>query len=343
MAIAGAGVISRLHMEALRKMPELQITAICDKDEARAISTAKKCNIPHSYTDFSVMLENQNLSLVSILTPPQSHAELCLQAAAHGVNMVVEKPLAPDTKDARLILDALKRSGVRMTVVYHYLFSRAMTSALNLLETGSLGELIGIDVTLLHTPDDPMASDKDHWCHKIPGGRFGEMLPHPVYLLQAFIGSDLHIESVLVDKRGCRAWLPADELHVFARGKNGIGRIYVSFNASRPSELVDIYCTKRILRIDLTSQTIVALGSRETGKLGSARNNLQVAGQLALATAKNAIRFRGSKIGEYAIQKIYASILDSIDGDVEPLVTPLMAYQTVQLTEEICAWIRRSE
>jgi predicted dehydrogenase len=315
-------------------MPELQVIAICDTNRARAVSNAEKYSIPRYYTDFTAMLETEKPSLVSILTPPQSHADLCVQAAAHGVDMVIEKPFAPDTESALQILEALKRSNAKMTVVYHWLFCRAIESALDLLKAGTLGEFMGMDITLLHTPDDPMAADKHHWCHTIPGGRFGEMLPHPVYLLQAFIGEQIRIDSVISTKRGNLSWLPADELHVLADGERGTGNVYVSFNAPRKVELVTIYCTKKNLRIDLSTQTTITQGPRGISKLGLAKDNLQEATQLVFSTARNAFRFRTSPRGEYAIRKAYSSILAV--GKSGELVSPAKAYETVRLTEEIC-------
>ena len=339
IAIAGAGVITNVHLHALKRIPYLRVTAICDKDQTRAETTARKWNVPHTYTDFSVMLENEKPSLASILTSPQSHTELCLKAATFGVNMIVEKPLTLSTREAQLILDALKTSNVKLTVVYHYLFSRAMSRAMKMVKNGSVGQPMGVDIVLMQTPNDPMTSNQHHWCHNIPGGRFGEMLPHPVYLLQAIIGSALRIETVLADKRGSIPWMPVDELHVLVRGQNAIGRIYVSFNSPRPVELVRIYCAEKLLIVDLSSQTVVVLGPKTTGKLGSAGHNLDVSTQLVLATAINAFRFLRSEMGEHTIQRTYASILNSIEGDVEPLVTPAFAFDTVRLTEEICTRI----
>jgi predicted dehydrogenase len=336
VAIAGAGVISNLHLHALKTIPSLRVAAICDKDQTRAETTARKWNVPHTYTDFSVMLENEKPSLASILTSPQSHTELCLKAATLGVNMVVEKPLTLGTSGALLILDALKTSNVKLTVVYHYLFSRAMSRALKMVESGSIGQPIEMDVVLMQTPNDPMTSNQHHWCHSIPGGRFGEMLPHPVYLLQAIMGNGLRIETVLTDKRGSFPWMPVDELHVLVRGQNAIGRIYVSFNSSRPVELLRIHGTKKLLTVDLTTQTVVVLGPTTTGKLASAGRNLSVSTRLVLATGINAFRFFGSGWGDYAIQQTYLSILNSISNGVEPLVTPTFAFETVRLTEEIC-------
>ena len=132
---------------------------------------------------------------------------------------------------------------------------------------------------------------RNYWSHSIKGGRFSEMLPHPIYLLQAFLGNDLRVEGVITEKLGQRLWMPLNELQVLLRGKQGTGHVYVSFNAARFAEFVEIYGTKKILRIDLTNQTIVLLGPRTPSKVDSALDNLQIAGQLTSATVSSTCIF----------------------------------------------------
>jgi predicted dehydrogenase len=338
VAIVGAGIIAQSHLASLKKIESLRVVAVCDVNEQLARKTAEKWRVENYYSDFHEMMKREDVDIVSILTPPQSHAPLAIEAIRRGANVLVEKPLTSTTEEAKMILDALNEEGsVKLTVVYHHLFSRAVSRSLRLVNRGEIGKLLGMTATFLHTTSDPMASDQTHWCHRIPGGRFGEMLPHPIYLFQGFMGNELYVDSVVAEKRGPYSWLAHDELMVTLHALTGLANLYISFNAPRPAELLDIYGTERILRVDLTNQTVVSVGYRTSSKIDSARDILGLTSQLMLATARNALLFSRGGRGEYSIRSTYATFLECITKGAQPPVNLDMAYGTVKVAEQICA------
>ena len=345
LAIVGCGVIAQTHLGVLKKLNSLKVVAICDTDERKAIATSKKWKIDHYYSDFSKMLSNEDISILSILTPPSSHAFLAIEAIKHGINLVIEKPLTITTKEADSIINALRRTRSKMTVVYHYLFSEAMLRSLSLIRKQVIGEVLNVDFKFIHNAKyDPMASDPNHWCHKSFGGRFGEMLPHPVYVLQSILGDNLRIRKIFVGKRGNIPWLRSDELNVILQSGKRLASLYVSLNAPRCMYVCNLYGTKEILRIDLIRQTVLRLGpsahGRPATKFSIAKDSLSEAGSLLFLTAKNALEFSFRKHGEYPVSKLYTMFIDSIRKDIKPPVTPEMAYNTVRLVEEMCKVIQ---
>jgi predicted dehydrogenase len=317
-----------------------RLVAVCDISKETAARTAKEWGIPNYYTDFEKMLQETTPSIVSILTPPQFHAELATYALKSGVSTLIEKPLTMTTQDADRILNALKQSKGRMNVVYHHLFSLAGQQALRIVRTGELGDVIFASATLLHgVSDDSMGSNPTHWSHSLPGGRITEMLPHPVYLLQPFLGDNLEVDSVYTDKRGDRSWMLCDELEATLHSKNGMGSIYVSFNAPREATTLKLYGTKKILSIDLTNQTLISLGQRTRSKRASVQDVVNVSIQLISATAKNSPHFLRSTHGGYALQYAYRALMEEEEGSYRR-VAPKTAYETVRIVEDICKRIR---
>lgn len=69
--------------------------------------------------------------------------------------------------------------------------------ALALVRESAIGQVLGMEVRMLQTKDDQMTSDAKHWCHRLLGGRFGEMLAHPIYLLQSVLGNSITVARVL--------------------------------------------------------------------------------------------------------------------------------------------------
>jgi predicted dehydrogenase len=340
VAIVGCGVIAQTHLRTLKRLDSVEVVAVCDSDEKRAFTTSKEWKIDHYYTDFSKMLDNESISILSILTPPSSHASLAIEAIKRGINVVIEKPLTMTTKEADAIINALKESRAKMTVVYHYLFSKAMLKSLSLIREQRIGEVLNVDINVLENPrEDPMTSDPNHWSHKLFGGRFGEMLPHPVYVLQSILGNDLRTQDILVSKRGNVPWMPHDQLLAILQCEKGYGSIYVSFDSPRESVIADVYGTKGILRIDLTSQIVLQSGSRSVRKFSIGRDSLIQASRLTLLTMKNALEYLFHETGD--ISNVYTMFIECIEKEsLEPVVTPHMAYNTVRIVEEICEGIQ---
>jgi predicted dehydrogenase len=343
VAIVGCGIIAQTHLHALKKLKSLKVVAVCDTDKEKAIATSKEWKIDHYYTDFSKMLSDENISILSILTPPSSHAFLAIEAIKRGINVVVEKPLTMTTKEADSIINALRCSSAKMTVVYHFLFSKAMLESLSLIRRQEIGEVLSVDMKMVQgASKDPMASDPNHWSHKLLGGRFGEMLPHPVYVVQSILGDKLHTKKVLVSKRGNIPWMHNDELHAILENEKGIGSLHVSLNAPRVSYTCDVYGTRKILRIDLTRQMVLQLGSMDGSNFSVFKDSLSEACRLSLLTMKNALQYSFRKRSA-GVSRFYNMFLDNIRNNNAPLVTPEMAYNTVKIVEEICTDIAETK
>jgi predicted dehydrogenase len=241
-----------------------------------------------------------------------------------------------NTRDAKRILDCVQNSGVSLTVNYNWLMGKAMQNGLQAVRRGEIGRPLGIRVECLHTKDDPMTSDEGHWCHLLPGGRFGEMLSHPVYILQAVMGDELDLLKVHAEKRGLYPWMRYDELNALLKAENGTGSIYVSFNAPRLSTVVDVFGTEKIMRIDLANQTCLEMGYRGLRKSDLALDSLDLSRKLFFSTLRKTFTYLLPHPGQAAFQGTYESLIDCIQNDKPLLVTAKMAYNTVKTVEVIC-------
>ena len=132
LAIAGCGVQSKEHFRVLTKIDSINLIALCDMNGETASKTAKEWNVKHYYTNFSEMLKGENVSIVSILTPPQAHAAMAIEAIRSGTNVLLEKPFATTTEEAESILRALRENPVKLTLNYNALLSDTMMKALDM-------------------------------------------------------------------------------------------------------------------------------------------------------------------------------------------------------------------
>jgi predicted dehydrogenase len=116
IGVVGAGMISRHHLAAWRRIPEVDVRAICDPDTARVQSRAHEFVIPAVYGNAVEMLERESLDAVDIASPRELHAEHVLLAADRGLAVLCQKPLTPTYFEA---LDLVERVGSRSRLMVH--------------------------------------------------------------------------------------------------------------------------------------------------------------------------------------------------------------------------------
>ena len=335
IALVGCGLIANEHVRVWHKMPQTRVVAVCDIDEKIASQFAQRWKIPRYYTQLSELLE-QDAQLIDICTPPQTHAPLAVQAMESGRHVLLEKPLAMTTKEADVIVRCQKAKDVRLGVIHNMLFEPPVLKACSLVEKGRVGEVIGMQVEFLHTIYETMLTNPQHWCHRLPGGRFGEMLAHPIYLLSHFLG-DLELENVEAFKIGHHPWVPYDELHVTLQADQRLGTIYVSFNCPRDAVFLTIYGRKSIIKVDLINPALTELSPLRwyDGLFSKSRDLVRQAYQLLISTAKNTTKkiFKRWRYGHETYMRLF---IDSVLGEREPPVSVQEAYKTTEVLEEIC-------
>ena len=112
----GAGYFSRFQYEAWTRIPEVEISAICDRVEQKARGAADQFSIARVYTDWKEMIDRERPDFVDIITPPDTHEEMCAFAAASGVHIICQKPLAPAFETAQRIVETAETAGIRLMI-----------------------------------------------------------------------------------------------------------------------------------------------------------------------------------------------------------------------------------
>lgn len=186
IGLVGTGnIVRHRHLPAFKKMKDVKVSAICDKQESIARGVAEQFGIRHHHTRLSDMLKEE-LDIIDICTPPQTHASLAIEAMEAACHVLVEKPMAMNIKEVDEMFRVSKRKHLKLCVIHQNLFNPAVQEARRRVEKNFVGDLISVDVGTFVRRDNYMCLNGEHWCHKLPGGIFFEILPHPIYLLQAF-------------------------------------------------------------------------------------------------------------------------------------------------------------
>jgi predicted dehydrogenase len=256
-AIVGAGLIARKkHLPAfLKHKSKVDLVALCDLDQAAAGSLANQFGIPRTYADLNEMIEKEQLQLVDICTPPQTHVKLATAAIERGCNVLIEKPMALSVAECDKIVNAAKQHNVKVCVGHSDLFYYPFMQARELIANGAIGDFRGMRI-FLSTPTDYMTSHPDHWAHKLPGGVIGETGPHIVYLTLAFINP---IKRVTVEalKVLDYPWSKYDDYRINLIGEKAISSVTLSYTTDQWAARVDLLGSKGILSLDLEAMYLV--------------------------------------------------------------------------------------
>jgi D-apiose dehydrogenase len=135
----GAGYFGKFQYEAWNRIPEVTVTAMCNRDPSRGSAIQTEFGISKRYTDYREMLETEKPDFVDIITPPHTHYEMCRVAADLGVHVICQKPLAPTFADAEQIVKDANRAGIRFMVHENFRFQPWHRELKNLLTGGAIG------------------------------------------------------------------------------------------------------------------------------------------------------------------------------------------------------------
>ena len=132
--IAGLGFFGRIQMEAWRRMSGVEIVAACDLDPERGREAA-----PSAYTSFEEMLERERLDFVDIATRPEQHLDMVRSAAARGIPVICQKPMAPSWEQAVELTRVVERAGIPCMIHENWRWQPWYREARRRIETGDIG------------------------------------------------------------------------------------------------------------------------------------------------------------------------------------------------------------
>jgi predicted dehydrogenase len=141
-AILGCGNFAQRHAANIVQMPdELQLVAFADhcEENARAFADRYTAGAAATYTDFHAMLDRERLDLLLVALPPFAHSDEVEAAAAHGVHLLVEKPIALTAEHAWRMVAAAEAAGIKTQVGFMFRFGAAVEHMKGLIESGEAG------------------------------------------------------------------------------------------------------------------------------------------------------------------------------------------------------------
>jgi len=140
-AIVGAGVIAKVHAEAIRLYPEAELAAVCGRTLAKAQRLAEEYGAD-AYDDYREMLKRPDIDIVCVCTPSGKHAEVTVAAAMAGKHVLCEKPLDIRPESMTEMIEACRKYGVKLGCVFQRRLMPEVEITRRVLREGRLGRLV---------------------------------------------------------------------------------------------------------------------------------------------------------------------------------------------------------
>ncbi len=136
----GAGYFAPFQYEAWTRIPEVEIAAVSNRTEEKARAIMADYGVPRYYDDWRQMLDRERPDFVDIITPPDTHEEICVAAAERGIHIICQKPLAPTLEAGQRIVDAAAAAGVRFMVHENWRWQPWYRTIKTLQAAGAIGD-----------------------------------------------------------------------------------------------------------------------------------------------------------------------------------------------------------
>ena len=323
-ALIGCGRIAVNHIKALVNN-NLEFKAVCDcclnQIDVLFEKTEYKGN-PTRYSDYKQMIEeNPDIELIAIATESGIHAEIALYCIEHGINVIIEKPMAMSMQDADKIIKKSDEMNVKVSVCHQNRFNIAIQKMRKALEEGRFGKVSHGSINVRWNRDKNYY-DQAPWRGKwaSDGGCLMNQCIHGIDLLRWMMGDDVE-EVYGVTKQQFHDYLECEDVGMAVlKFKNGaVGTIEGTVNVY-PKNL---------------EETLYLFGEKGTVKIGgTSTNNIDVwefadkcKEDMELQNLKEAT----SNVYGNGHTSVYADMIDAIESGRKPYIDAVAGRNALEI------------
>ena len=144
VGVIGTGFIGPAHVEAMRRLPNVEVVALADVDEVTAKSKAEALGVPSAYGDYRKLLARDDVRVVHICTPNHLHFEMAKQALNAGKHVVCEKPLATEAREASELVELAAKKSLVNAVHFNVRYYPLMRQVRLMAQKGEVGDIFSV-------------------------------------------------------------------------------------------------------------------------------------------------------------------------------------------------------
>ncbi len=146
-AVIGTGFWARYQIPAWMELEGVELTALYNRTVSKAEALASQYNIPRVYGSVEELLGKEELDFVDIITDVDTHRKFTAMAASKGVNVICQKPMAPDLSDAIEMVHVCKKANVSFFIHENWRWQSPIRKVKQIISDGTLGDVFKVRVT----------------------------------------------------------------------------------------------------------------------------------------------------------------------------------------------------
>ena len=324
-ALIGCGRISTNHLKAVLNN-KLELVAVCDILETQMEKLLEKHNLHNNtaikrYTDYKKMIDENEITLISIATESGIHAEVALYCIDHGIHVIIEKPMAMNMKDANEIVRRSIEKNVKVSACHQNRFNVAVQEMRKALEMERFGKLSHGSIHVRWNRNKEyytQAPWRGTW--EKDGGALMNQCIHGIDLLRWTFGDE--VEEVYGQTR--------QQFHHYLEAED-IGMAVVKF---KNGAIATIEGTTNVYPQNL-EETLYVFGEKGTVKLGGkSTNNIDVwnfADEDAIDQRNKGLEEATSNVYGNGHTSLFADMVDAIENNRRPYVDAIAGRNALEM------------
>jgi predicted dehydrogenase len=268
IGIVGSKFAADFHAFSFARAPGVEIAAVAAIDNLEPF--AKKWKIPKTYADYNEMLTREKLDLVSVCAPNFLHHDVAVAAAKAGKHVFCEKPLATTVADARDIIAACRKAGVKLFYGEDWCFAPPLKRMIEVIGEGGVGKVLYVKAKECHNGTHSPFAKKKETCG---GGCLIHLAIHPIGWVLHLLGQSGKNKVVEVFGK-CNDGLQDNYVHKenggedfalgvmkFANGEHAfVEGNYITVGGM--DDKVEVYGSEGNIKADLTFGSCLSVYSR---------------------------------------------------------------------------------
>ncbi len=192
IGIIGTGFARRVQIPAFLECENAKVVSVASGHAENAESTAREFGIGHFTDDWRETVENENVDLVCITTPPNTHFEMTLAAIEAGKHVLCEKPMAMNAAQAREMTEKAKEKNVLALIDHELRFLHGRRLALEMLKNGAIGKVRHAKANFRAPHRGDANAAWNWWSDKTAGGgALGAIGSHLIDSLNWFLETEI--------------------------------------------------------------------------------------------------------------------------------------------------------
>jgi UDP-N-acetylglucosamine 3-dehydrogenase len=249
VGVVGVGAMGHNHVRVYTRLKNANLMAVSDLMKGTLAEVSKKYNTV-GFVDYDNVLKMPEIDAVSICVPTTYHYEVVMSAIEQGKHVLVEKPIAFTLKEAKDMVRAARKEGVKLATGHVERFNPAVLEAKKLLREKLIGEVVSVSAKRVG-PFPPRIKDVgvtiDLAIHEVDVMAY--LMDSPVSKVYAHVGSRLE---------KCEYEDHAEIMMEFYN--NAIGMLEVNWLTPYKKRQLEVTGTDGIISLDYIDQTVEIFG-----------------------------------------------------------------------------------